>query len=1127
MGYTLAGLCVKPLDYSRIAEDAGLDLRRIALAPLPIESWRAILEQAEEAGKIETLLAKASEQGEGEELLRIERLRVAYRDWAQAMKPLTLKERQLDLLASKYRLRPSWNGDLPVPMTLLNRLDDLLARHQAHFGGRDGALRSLHQFLHAPGGYLPVLAPAGFGKSALLARWIQELQAAGKQVCYTFINRAEGTADLQFTMQNLCEQMAGAHRLVGTLPALDRSLQALYPGLLQLPPDPGLELIVVLDGLDEALGWTPRSDLFPPGLPHGVHVVFSARQVPGVDWVEALGPAGRAEAPLELGAMVLEDVKSLLERAGGKASRLAARPGFAAAVVAASNGDPFYLHFLVEDIAAGAITARNIKHQPHGLEAYLTEWWRQLKAEVANLEEVTDLLGVLCVAKGRLLRQELQQISPSLGRGLLLDKGLTGKLSRYLTGDEQAGYAIAHPRFGEYLTGGNLFSQAEVDGYRTQLLKYCAGWQQSRSAYALTHYAAHLVDALPKAHPEDRDTALANLVSLAGKRAFQKAHLSVVGDLAALQGDLERVLGVAAGELRPQALPLVVQSALALVDWRARELRPEPLFALAHKGQIRAAERRVRLLDIDAEWQQAIRLLIAWLGQAKDAPAARTLLQAALPDQPAAEPLRSLWQWLHAVLDKAPPPPSELRETPPKHTVEAIVERFAGSGNPELLERGLAELMDEGLGVGGELMDPSIAAAAPNGRVGFLSERDSPLLVAYAHEYGEEGDPYLDQYIAIQSNYDYPQYRYQSLWFVLDAVVRHPDPEWVCRYVEKVATAALGGGQYRFREGLPIAVGALSASTRGEYGKLAQARKQAYDAAEPLTHSYGPSDIVGAHKRRLAAHAEALRCALGYPEDDSTCQELLARAEKVRFGYAGYGMPAYLALAEAASICLAAGADAVGRALDGARSSAHNINEPTYCARSTARCNAMRAWWWQPGGIADLPDVVRRLLADPQAPEFAAAHCVDEAYGERAKFRLDLPDAMRQAKSLVALAAVYKQPLTEFQRLNRDRDWDVEQPLDGETLVRVPDPGFVPLLAARFAAEALAQPGLPPAGRRVLIQSLVPLAAPDPTALDTVLARLVLADPPETKGYRAALKRLSAYPVDIKDPKTRPAGIPS
>jgi hypothetical protein len=120
---------------------------------------------------------------------------------------------------------------------------------------------------------------------------------------------------------------------------------------------------------------------------------------------------------------------------------------------------------------------------------------------------------------------------------------------------------------------------------------------------------------------------------------------------------------------------------------------------------------------------------------------------------------------------------------------------------------------------------------------------------------------------------------------------------------------------------------------------------------------------------------------------------------------------------------------------------------------------------------------------------------------------------LRAANTLRTLAAVYERPPREFERVNEERGWALDEPLTGGERVNVPDPEFGPLLAARLAGLVLADGTLPDPERVRLIQSLVPLAAANPTALDTVLARLVLAWRPTDPGVLAMLRQAIAQHV--------------
>jgi len=167
--------------------------------------------------------------------------------------------------------------------------------------------------------------------------------------------------------------------------------------------------------------------------------------------------------------------------------------------------------------------------------------------------------------------------------------------------------------------------------------------------------------------------------------------------------------------------------------------------------------------------------------------------------------------------------------------------------------------------------------------------------------------------------------------------------------------------------------------------------------------------------------------------------------------------------------------------------------------------------WWgaPPAGGCDVVAAAQRLAEDASAAEFAARHEIGEAYVARdAAMTIPLPEPMRTAATLADLAQVYQRPLEEFLRLNAGRQ--AADKLPPGTLVNVPDPGFPPLLAARLAARALADPALSPDQRTAAIRASVPVAAAEVSALDRVLARLILASAPLEAATLTRLAQLAA-----------------
>jgi hypothetical protein len=178
-------------------------------------------------------------------------------------------------------------------------------------------------------------------------------------------------------------------------------------------------------------------------------------------------------------------------------------------------------------------------------------------------------------------------------------------------------------------------------------------------------------------------------------------------------------------------------------------------------------------------------------------------------------------------------------------------------------------------------------------------------------------------------------------------------------------------------------------------------------------------------------------------------------------------------------------------------------------------------WWRTPAGAPltiDVEQVVPRFVADPSAPVFAARHVRGWAFGQRRPHDTHpLPEWARRIETVDQLAAAYRVSRSRILELNPSLQ-SHEDALGPDT--RVPDPEFTPLLAARLSAAVLQDASLAPVDRVKLIQSLVPAAAANPTALDTVLARLLIAAGPLDASMIAKLADAvrAAAPADRQPP---------
>jgi hypothetical protein len=253
-------------------------------------------------------------------------------------------------------------------------------------------------------------------------------------------------------------------------------------------------------------------------------------------------------------------------------------------------------------------------------------------------------------------------------------------------------------------------------------------------------------------------------------------------------------------------------------------------------------------------------------------------------------------------------------------------------------------------------------------------------------------------------------------------------------------------------------------------------------------------------------------------------------------GFAGFRAPAELRLADAMRLC---GRDplAVAERLLRALKTAHRIQDYHFCARITARCNTLTRWHDVALPAAGLTATIQRFVAAPAEVEFSADHVIGESF----RYRNEQPDRdssrsthfpmvmdnqmlpvgeATQADSLDRLADVFQRPVLEFVRLNPNIG--LRTTIADNAAVHVPDAGLAPLLASHFAARVVAETSLG-LERARLIRLLLPLAAANNTAFDTVLAYLLIVSDPEDSGVLDQVVAQLGAPV----PATASAAVPA
>jgi AAA ATPase-like protein len=384
-----------------------------------------------------------------------------------------------------------------------DRVEELIGEYTDVFVGGEKILAKIHQFFtDNSGGVLLVTAKAGFGKTALLANLVKILQdnaataGAGVRpyvIYHFFSHRFLNTRSPAGGLRNLLRQLYAYYELQDeSLPDDETSLRETLYGLLRergaRPREP---LVIALDGLDEAERMVPPC--FPSPLPEGVFVIASARAEAG-EQLDYLRGWTEVATHLHLDRLPRAAIAEWLTEAGGSALQaLANDESFVLQLEEKTGGFPLYLRHLIEEMREAARAGQEsriiLSRTPRGFQSYVKQQLGLLAKEVRHEREVQRLFALLCVAKGALGSDDLQQL---IGLTVWDLQSLPWQVTRWFTIREQDGeslYTFTHPTLRdefERVLGRQAYEE------RKRLLDYCARWQEHSSRYALRHTAEHL-----------------------------------------------------------------------------------------------------------------------------------------------------------------------------------------------------------------------------------------------------------------------------------------------------------------------------------------------------------------------------------------------------------------------------------------------------------------------------------------------------------------------------------------------------------------------------------------------------------------------------------------------------------
>jgi Restriction endonuclease len=387
----------------------------------------------------------------------------------------------------------------PAP-TILRMVED----YEVIFGGRDEEIAELNSFLESTEPNCALLmAPTGRGKTALLIHWIEKnTERNDWTIVFHPISRRYQTATPDVALGALTAALARFHgvSLEGYSTSTDQ-LRYLISDLLRREPPNGRKLLLVLDGLDETVGWQVDRTLFPRHIPEHVKLVASVRHVANRNaesWLDQLGWSHFTCSIIGLGLLGRAAISDLLSRCA-PLEEGASDAQLVLELLRVSQGDPLTIRYLIESLQNAEVTLQQLPNIPPGIEAFVDYWLRDLEPQMALDERVFKFLGLLGAAVAPLASEDLTRIAPDAFSSSIVLREVARKVERFVVGDGsiEHGYVLSHPRLREIFFD-RLSAEEKAkfaDYFITDGLTY---WGNNRSfppTYVRTNWIRQLAEA--------------------------------------------------------------------------------------------------------------------------------------------------------------------------------------------------------------------------------------------------------------------------------------------------------------------------------------------------------------------------------------------------------------------------------------------------------------------------------------------------------------------------------------------------------------------------------------------------------------------------------------------------------
>jgi hypothetical protein len=485
------------------------------------------------------------------------------------------------------------------------RFDGSVANFLSHYmgteerprllAGRTDELAMLDRWLaSSETPYCLLTANAALGKSALVVEWSRRGAAWTDTdlIFYPISHRfnTNGAAQVFHSLYSKLSIVLGRHGADAEQPSFS-DWRNDFSGLLRDVRHHPRRVVLVLDGLDEALDWQAGPDLFPVDPPPNLRVLVTARPLAGDsatrNWRTRLGWTRRGLAKsMEIDKLDQRAVEAVVTTVLPNLPQENQRR-LAAAFYRVTTGDPLLLQFYLEAagdaIASGESSAdvlHSLSRAGEGYDAFIDRLFGGGREGRIGLKEHESFFSTLACSLGPIEADDLRCLDVLVPDLDALDLGLR----RLIVGSHREGLSLCHPKLAEFFksrAGSQRCKEIE-----DRLLAWCKQVVASLKSgdltpdavprYVLRHGGAHL----KKTHDIEGSISLADPK---WAEAWLAAEIAYDGFLIDVRRAWDRLIS-ALEEQNSPAIAQLLRLALIVARCRLPAISPELFQALIREG---------------------------------------------------------------------------------------------------------------------------------------------------------------------------------------------------------------------------------------------------------------------------------------------------------------------------------------------------------------------------------------------------------------------------------------------------------------------------------------------------------------------------------------------------------------